>query len=138
MMNKEAHSIVRYCKPTQIQDKVVLISAFYLRKKDPTKKRYKDEIDLSVDLFEHYTSDHYSKIKNALIQRNVTLKDAGCLAKMPFAPIAQEINDCLFLEIDIINDHDSHCLIKNMYQRDEETAYYFLKNVIETVMISEI
>ncbi|WP_156831490.1 hypothetical protein [Treponema medium] len=57
-MNKETDSIIRYCKPTQMQDNQVCASAFFLRKKNIDLKRPEDEKELSVHQFEFFQMIH--------------------------------------------------------------------------------
>ena len=50
MFNKATGKIVRYCRPTQVDEKGVLVSAFFLRKKNLELNRPKDEKTRSVYL----------------------------------------------------------------------------------------
>lgn len=138
MMNKETDTIVRYCRPTQVRDGTILAAAFLLRKKAPNVGRQKDETELSVDRYEHYTTNQYFEIARALEKRGVTLKDNGYLARMPFRDVAKDIEEQIFVQIDIVNDHDSHCLIQNMYEHDEEMAFFFLSHITESIIISQL
>ncbi len=138
-MNKESDSIVRYCKPTQIQDGKVLAGAFYLRKKDPMLNRPEDEKDLSVHQFEFFFSDSFKNLKSWMPKSGLKLKPEGCFAKIKYSDVANDIKNFMSLNIDIIQDVNSpHCSILNLYQRDEEAAYFFLKNIKEVVRIKDI
>jgi len=137
-MNKETDSIVRYCKPSQVIDGVVQASAFLLRKKDPTIGRPKDEIDLSVDHFEHFQDTQFAMIRDELTLRGIEVKRNGWLAKVRYHELERDIEERLFINIDLIKNHGSHCLVKNLYQHDEEAAFAFLENINDQVKIEEI
>lgn len=138
-MNKKTDSIIRYCKPTQIQDDQVCASAFLLRKKNSDFNRPEDEKELSVHQFEFFPTDSLKKLKEYLENNNFKLKPEGCFAKLKYSKLEKDIKDFLFLDIDITQDVDSpHCLISNLYQHDEETSYYFIKNIENFTKIKNI
>ena len=84
-MNKETDSIIRYCKPTQIQDDQVCASAFFLRKKNIDLKRPEDEKELSVHQFEFFPNDSLKNLKEYLQNNNFNLKPEGCFAKIKYS-----------------------------------------------------
>lgn len=138
-MNKQTDSIIRYCKPTQVQDGNVLAGAFYLRKKDPKLNRPQDEEELSVHQFEFFPKNNFSELKSFLLKTKFNLKPEGCFAKIKYSDVEKDIKESLFLDIDIKQDLNSpHCLISNLYHHDEEAAYSFIKNVKEIVKIKDI
>lgn len=137
-MNKENDSIVRYCKPTQIQDGKILMTAFYLRKKDPELKRPEDEKELSVFQYEYYQKDSLKKIKN-FAEKKMCLKPEGCFAVIKYSEVEKDIKESLFIDIDIKqNPKSPHCLVSNLYQHDEETAIYFVNNVKSFTKIKDL
>ena len=138
-MNKETDSIVRYCKPTQMQDNQVCASAFFLRKKNIDLKRPEDEKELSVHQFEFFPNDSLKNLKEYLQNNNFNLKPEGCFAKIKYSELEKDIKNFLFLDIDIKQDISSpHCLIFNLYQHDEDAAYYFIKNIENFTKIKDI
>jgi hypothetical protein len=137
-MNKETDSIVRYCKPTHIDDGKILAAAFLLRKKDMQLNRPNDEKELSVDHYEFFLENNYHQIINALERRGIKPKANGYLVKIKYANIFKDIQENLFLNIDIETSSTSHCLIHNLYQNDEDASFFFLKNITDKVKIDTI
>lgn len=138
-MNKSTDSIIRYCKPTQIQDGQIASSAFFLRKKDNTLNRPEDEKELSVHQFEFFPYDSFENLKKYLECIKFQLKQEGCFAKIKYSNVEFDIKNSLFIEIDIQQDLKSpHCLISNLYQHDEEAAFYFVNNIESTKKIKDI
>ena len=110
-----------------------------IRKKNIDLKRPEDEKELSVHQFEFFLSDSLKKLKEYLENNNFKLKPEGCFAKIKYSKLEQDIKDSLFLDIDITQDDNSpHCLISNLYQHDEEAAYYFIKNIENFTKIKNI
>lgn len=138
-MNKSTDSIIRYCKPTQVQNKTVLAGAFSLRKKDPVLGRPEDEETLSVHQYEFFPVDSLKKLKKYLTEHHFHLSPNGCFAIIKYSEIEKDIKDNLFIDIDITQDTNSpHCLISNLYQHDEDAAYYFLKSIKSVEIIKDI
>ena len=137
-MIKENDSIVRYCKPTQIQDGKILVSAFLLRKKDHVLGRPEDEKELSVYQFEYYKKDPLKKIK-IYAEKKMTLKPKGCFAVIKYSDVEKDIKEFLSIDIDIKQKARSpHCLIANLYQHDEDAAFYFVNNVKSFTKIEDL
>ena len=136
-MNKENDSIVRYCKPTQIQDGEISAAAFILRKKDPELKRPEDEKELSVYQYEYYQNDSLKKIKN-FAEKKMSLKPEGCFAVIKYSKVEKAIKESLFIDIDIKQFRSPHCLISNLYQHDEDAAIFFVKNVEYVAKIKDL
>lgn len=136
-MNKENDSIVRYCKPTQIQDDKILMGAFLLRKKNPELKRPEDEKELSVYHYEHYKTNSLKRIKG-FAEKRMDLKSEGCFAVIKYSDVEKDIKENLSVDIDIKQDHKPHYLISNLYQHDEDAAFYFADNVKSFTKIKDI
>lgn len=136
-MDFEHDSVVRYCKPSQCEDGKPLAGAFILRKKDPILGRPEDETELSVDHYEYFESDNYKNIINALKKRNFKVNSNGCLAKIHYADVKEDIKNSINVNIDIEPTEKSHMVIKNLYNNDEAASYIFLRNITESVKISE-
>lgn len=137
MMNKENDSIVRYCKPTQIQGDKILVGAFLLRKKDPELKRPKDEKELSVYHYDYYKESPLKNIKD-FAEEKMALKPEGCFAVIKYSDIEKDIKENLSVDIDIKPACKPHYLISNLYQCDEDAAIYFAKNVKSFTKIKDI
>ena len=138
-MNKKNDSIIRYCRPTQIQDNLVLVGAFHLRKKDLTLNRPDDEKELSVHQLEFFPTESLKNLKKYLTEKGFKLKSEGCFATIKYSDIESDIKTFLFIDIDIKQDLNSpHCLISNLYQHDEDAAYYFIKNIKSMMRIKDI
>ena len=138
-MNKQTDSIIRYCKPTQIQDGIVAVTAFHLRKKDEKLQRPEDEKELSVHQYEFFKKDSLKSLKNYLIKNGFNLKQEGCFAVMKYSDVETDIKNSLFIDIDITQDLGSpHCLIHNLYRQDLKTAFYFVKNIKSVAKIKDI
>mgnify|MGYP006916232870 CR=1 FL=1 len=138
-MNKQTDSIIRYCKPTQVQDGIVAVSAFYLRKKDEKLQRPEDEKELSVHQYEFFKDDSLKELKEYLIKTGFKFKPEGCFAVMKYSDIEADIKNSLFINIDITQDFGSpRCLIHNLYKQDLKTAYYFVKNIKSVTKIKDL
>jgi hypothetical protein len=138
-MNKKNDSIIRYCKPSQIQDGKVLVGAFHLRKKDPVYNRPEDEKELSVHQFEFFYDNNYQNLKKYLTTIKFSIKPEGCFAKIKYSEVEEMIKNSFDIEIDINQDTDSpHCLISNLYTHDEEVAYSFVESINEVIKIKVI
>ena len=136
-MDFEHDSVVRYCKPSQCENGKPLAGAFILRKKDPVHGRPEDEMELSVDHYEYFESDNYKNIINALKKRNFKVNSNGCLAKIRYADVKDDIKHSINVNIDIESTVKSHMVIKNLYNNDEVASYIFLRNITESVKVSD-
>jgi hypothetical protein len=118
-------------------DGVILSSAFELRKKNKELDRPKDEKTLSVDWYEYYDKDNYKKIVSALINRKLTVKNAGMLTKLNVGNVRKKILRQLKLKIYIDNlGPDSHSSLCGLYGYD--SAALILVNLIdEKIAISD-
>jgi hypothetical protein len=132
MFNKAIGKIVRYCRPTQVDEKGVLVSAFFLRKKNLELNRPEDEKTLSVDDFNFYKTDNYKNIKSALLKRMPSAKETGYFALIDYPSSAKLIKQITDVDIDIISEEkSSHCNITNLFGIDERAAVGFVQNILE-------
>jgi len=124
-LKNESH-VVRYCSPNSCSEGKVLVSSFYLRKKNRNEK------ELSVDHFEHYTVNHYGEISQALKRRKFTIKQGSQFAKLNVGTASFNVKEILDLTLKFYNDYDSHTLIQGMNDQDEEIAAIFVLGILET------
>jgi len=112
-MNKEKDSIIRYCKPSQIdEDGCVMNLAFLLRKKDVTlpKPRPNDETDLSVYHYEYFKNEPFKGLKALFDGIHFDYKKNGCFAVLKYSAAKKDIKNTLSLDIDIKDDGIPHYL----------------------------
>lgn len=139
MVDKDIEKVVRYCRPTQVDENGVLVSAFYLRKKNLELNRLTDEKTLSVDDYDFYKTDKLKNIKVALFKRMPSAKETGYFALVDYVHSSQEIQEIANINIDIILDENSsHCNIINLYDHDELAAVGFVHNVLQVKKIKDI
>jgi hypothetical protein len=104
------HHYVRYCKPSQIQEGKVLLSAFRLREKDTD--------GLSSEHFEYCNND-YQQIEESLKGRGFEPSRNGCFAKLNCGEVicsAQKFCEISFTKDD---ENHSHTLMIGLTIRDD-------------------
>lgn len=139
MFDKNNGKIVRYCRPTQVDENGVLASAFYLRKKNLELNRPNDEKTLSVDDYDFYKTDNFKNIKSALLKRMPSAKESGYFALVDYPAAGKDIFQITNINIDIIPDEkSSHCNIINLYEHDEAAAIGFVHNILEVKKLKDI
>ena len=139
MFNKETGKIIRYCRPSQVDEYGVIATAFYLRKKNIELNRPEDEKTLSVDDYDFFSTDKFENIKKSLKARMPTEKENGYFALVDYNGCEKEIKKLTDIQIDIEQDiNSSHCNITNLYNHDEIAAIGFLHNIIKIKQLKDI
>jgi hypothetical protein len=123
------HHYVRYCKPTQMQDGRVLPSAFSLRDR---------EDGLSGDHFEHFQSNHYQHIVEALQKRGFTPKPSGCFVKLRCGEVIETLQNHCAVSFDKEDDTKSHTLLRGLEGQNEHIRLLLTQVIAETVNVTRL
>jgi hypothetical protein len=112
-----------------MQDGIILPSAFSLRDK---------EDGLSGDHFEHFESDHYQYIVDALQKRGFTPKPNGCFVKLRCGKVIEALQE--YCTVSFIKDDDtkSHTLLCGLDKEIEYARLRLVQVITEIVSLNEL
>jgi hypothetical protein len=123
------HHYVRYCKPAQVQDGRALPSAFTLRE---------GEDGLSGDHFEHFESDRYRRIAEALRRRGFTPKPGGYFVKVRCGDVIKALQDQCAVSFIKEDEANPHTLLCGLDRENEYARLKLAQAITETVSLSTL